>query len=58
MTRCPETALACLLAECLHVQQTCSLSHGKRPLKAVPDEALIRHETIERTRDWMSGAPV
>ena len=69
MTRDPETAIAQLLAECLHVRQTASLSHTARPFKSLPREtlavalrevesveSLLYHERLCRARDEITGA--
>lgn len=69
MTRDPETAIAQLLAECLHVRQTASLSHADRPFRALPRdtlnvalreiesvESLLHHERLCRARDEITGA--
>ena len=69
MTRDPETAIAQLLAECLHVRQTASLAHTARPFKSLPREtlavalrevesveSLLHHERLCRARDEITGA--
>lgn len=69
MTRDPETAIAQLLAECLHVRQTASLSHTDRPFSTLPREtlavalrevesveALLHHERLCRAREELAGA--
>lgn len=48
MTRDPETTLAALLNECLHVRQTVSMSHADRPFRAVPSATL---DTVRRELD-------
>ena len=48
MTRDPETAIACLLNECLHVRQCVSMSHVDRPFRDVPSTTL---DTVRRELD-------
>jgi hypothetical protein len=68
MTQNPETALACLLSECLHVRQCVSMSHTERPFRDVPTATLdtvrrevemvvtlLNNERIWRARDAISG---
>lgn len=68
MTRCPETALACLLSECLHVRQTVTMIHTERPFRDVPTATLdtvrrelemvatlLNNERLWRVRDSLTG---